>query len=52
MKHVKRLLLFLLLGLPVSLYAQVSDLNGIVRDESGEPLIGVSVVVKGAQPVR
>ncbi len=49
MKHVKRLLLFLLLGLPVSLYAQVSDLNGIVRDESGEPLIGVSVVVKGAQ---
>ena len=41
--------MFLLLGLPVSLYAQVYDLNGIVRDESGEPLIGVSVVVKGAQ---
>lgn len=43
------LLALLLSALPISLYAQTSrQISGMVKDASGEPLIGVSVVVAGS----
>lgn len=53
--NVKVLLLFLLLLSGVSFSAEAKDLvniSGIVVDESGEPLIGVSVYQKGGQYVN
>lgn len=46
---MKKLLLFLttLVVLASTAFAQVSTVRGSVRDESGEPLPGVSVLVKG-----
>ena len=48
---MKRLLLFLttLVVLASTAFAQVSTVRGSVRDESGEPLAGVSILVKGTQ---
>ena len=48
---MKRKWLYVLLGFlcltATGLYAQESTITGIVRDEEGKPLLGVSVVVKG-----
>lgn len=44
---VTSLLLMLLLFPVISVMAQSSTVKGIVTDTSGEPLIGVSVIVKG-----
>ena len=41
------MLLLLLAGLPMALLAQSSHISGIVADASGDPLIGVNVLVKG-----
>ena len=49
MKHLKVMILLFLAGLPLSLMAQVSEINGVVKDGAGEPLIGVSVIVKGSK---
>ena len=48
---MKRILLFLnsILVLATTAFAQVSNVRGSVRDENGEPLAGVSVLVKGTQ---
>lgn len=43
---VTSLLIFLLL-FPVMVYAQAGHITGTVTDSSGEPLMGVSVLVKG-----
>lgn len=42
-------LLFALLMLPVLAFAQAATVTGTVTDNTGEPLIGVSVFVKGTQ---
>ncbi len=49
-QRIYRALLSLVLGLFVAIgaTAQVQTVNGVVQDASGEPLIGASVVVKGA----
>ena len=39
--------LMLLLFLPLSLWAQQMTVKGVVSDETGEPVIGASVLVKG-----
>lgn len=44
---VTSLLLMLLLFPVMSVMAQTSTVKGIVTDTSGEPLIGVSVIVEG-----
>ena len=48
---MKRFLLFLtsILVFASTAFAQVSNVRGSVRDENGEPLAGVSVLVKGTQ---
>ncbi len=48
---MKRLLLFLttFVVLASTAFAQVSTVRGSVRDESGEPLAGVSILVMGTQ---
>ena len=48
---MKRLLLFLtsLLVLASTAFAQVSAVKGTVHDENGDPLAGVSILVKGTQ---
>ena len=48
---MKRFLLFLtsILVLASTAFAQVSTSRGTVRDENGDPLPGVSVLVKGTQ---
>lgn len=43
MNRLKTICLGLLVGLPISVIAQVSDITGVVKDESGETLIGVTV---------
>jgi len=40
------ILLLLFFALPSGIYGQTRELSGIVRDENGEPLIGVTVRVK------
>ena len=45
MKH--KLLLFLLVVLPLSLFAQTQNISGVVVDDTDEPLVGVSVVLRG-----
>lgn len=42
-------LLFCLFALPVLAFAANIKVTGTVTDNSGEPLIGVSVIVKGTQ---
>lgn len=45
---IKRLLLMFLISGPVVAFAQTGSVKGTIKDaESGEPLIGASVVVKG-----
>ena len=44
----KMLILFFLFGLCSNAYAQ-KNINGNVKDGTGEPIIGASVLVKGAQ---
>ncbi|WP_165021551.1 SusC/RagA family TonB-linked outer membrane protein [Dysgonomonas sp. ZJ279] len=48
-KKTTRFILFLLFGLFLTsnAFAQQQSLKGIVKDETGEPVIGASVVVKG-----
>ena len=48
---MKRLLLFLtsILVLASTAFAQVSSVKGTVTDENGDPMAGVSVLVKGTQ---
>ena len=48
---MKRLILFLtsLLVIASTAFAQVSAVRGTVRDENGDPLAGVSILVKGTQ---
>ena len=48
---MKRFLLFLtsILVLASTAFAQVSSVKGTVSDENGEPMAGVSVLVKGTQ---
>ena len=48
---MKRLILFLtsLLVLASTAFAQVSSVKGTVTDENGDPMAGVSVLVKGTQ---
>lgn len=43
----KLLVLFLMLSCTLSTFAQTGTLHGRVKDSSGNPLIGLSVVVKG-----
>ncbi|MDR2927963.1 MAG: TonB-dependent receptor [Cytophagaceae bacterium] len=47
----KRMMLFALLLLPVSMFAQNINVSGIVSDQNNEPVIGASIVVKGASGV-
>ena len=50
MKSMKRLLLnavFIAMG--ATAFAQQVDVNGTVTDKSGEPIIGATVMEKGAQ---
>lgn len=47
MKRIIFLLLFLLCG--VFIFAQEVELKGVVKDQSGQPLPGVSVTIKGTQ---
>lgn len=48
LKSIQRLTLFLLTSiLSASTWAQVKTIQGIVKDESGEALPGVSIVIKG-----
>ena len=46
---MKRLLLFLaaFAAIASTAFAQVSSVKGTVSDENGEPMAGVSVLVKG-----
>lgn len=45
---MKKYLLFLLFAVMGSvIYAQNKNVTGIVVDENGEPLVGVSIVIKG-----
>ena len=46
MKHTLLLLVVLLTS---SLYAQGIEVNGVVSDNKGEPIIGVTVLVQGTQ---
>ena len=46
MKHTLLLLVVLLTS---SLYAQDIEVNGVVSDNKGEPIIGVTVLVQGTQ---
>ena len=48
---MKRLLLFLaaFAAIASTAFAQVSTVRGSVKDDTGEPLAGVSVLVKGTQ---
>lgn len=39
-------LLFLIFCTAQNIFAQTKDINGVIKDETGEPLIGVSVVLK------
>ena len=41
------LLLFLLIVLPVGLFAQAQNISGVVVDDTDEPLVGVSVLLRG-----
>lgn len=43
----KHMLFFLLLILGSALYAQNKEVSGVVVDEMGIPMFGVSIVVKG-----
>ncbi|MDR3219321.1 MAG: TonB-dependent receptor [Dysgonamonadaceae bacterium] len=47
LKSIWFLLLFLFLSVPIGLFAQTIAVQGIVKDVTGEGLIGVSVVEKG-----
>ena len=49
MKAKLTCLLFCLMMLPMVAFAQSTKVTGTVTDKSGEPLIGVSVIVKGTQ---
>ena len=49
MKAKLTCLLFCLMMLPMLAFAQSTKVTGTVTDKSGEPLIGVSVIVKGTQ---
>ena len=46
MKKIR--LLYLLLVFPMILFAQSKEIQGIVKDENGQPLPGASIVIKGA----
>ena len=57
MKDLKRrnkLLLLWLAGMlfSVQAFAQSITVNGVVKDNLGEPVIGASVLIKGTTPVR
>lgn len=43
----KRMAFFLLLGIPFGLYAQQNVISGKITDETGEGIIGASIMVKG-----
>jgi len=49
LKNYSRIILFLFLGLFLTgnAFAQQQTVKGIVKDEAGEPIIGVSVAIKG-----
>lgn len=51
MNHLKVFLLCLAAGLPSTLLADVVDITGVVKDESGETLIGVTVKEKGSKAI-
>ena len=44
----KKLSLFLLL-FHVIVYSQINNIKGSIKDKNGEPLLGVTVQVKGTQ---
>ena len=45
--RLKALLMLVMLVFSSLVYAQSTRLKGVVRDSSGEPLVGVAVAVKG-----
>ncbi len=47
MKNMRTLLLMIFAALSLSVSAQTITLNGNVKDTTGEPIIGASIVEKG-----
>mgnify|MGYP006877013996 CR=1 FL=1 len=51
MKNMRTLLLMIFAALSLSVSAQTITLNGNVKDTTGEPIIGASIVEKGILPM-
>ena len=51
MRYLRIFSLFLILAMsPLALFAQgIIDVSGVVLNDQGEPLIGVSVLVRGTE---